>query len=86
MRTTSPNGWLICFDLKAVYHHLKLRESQRKYFGFSFEDAEGNTRYFQFDALPFGLSVAGWFFTQVLKHCAYFLNSIHHIVYVSVHF
>jgi len=54
--------WMVKFDLTAGYHHIPLHESQSKYFGFEFE---GN--YFCWRQLFFGLTLAPYFFTMVLR-------------------
>ena len=59
--------FLFGFDLKAGYHHLDINPIQRQYLGFSYTDHTGQTRYFVFNVLPFGLNIAGFIFTKVLR-------------------
>ena len=61
------NGYMTKFDLKSGYHHIEVVHTQHKLLGFSYDDYEGNVRYFQFKVLPFGLATAGLIFTKVLK-------------------
>ena len=55
------------FDLKSGYHHIDINPIQQQYLGFSFKDHRGKTRYFVFKVLPFGLNVAGFLFTKLLR-------------------
>ena len=54
------------FDLKSGYHHIDIHKNFKPFLGFqwSFDD---KSRYFQFNALPFGLNIAGYIFTKVLR-------------------
>src|SRR4029434_4633359 len=48
-----PNDWFITIDLKDAYFHVPIHPRHRKYLRFAF----GGIAY-QFNALPFGLSLA----------------------------
>ena len=61
----SPEGWGFQFDLKHGYHHIKLHPRSQIFCGFAWE-SRGNTEYFVFTALPFGLAPAAYCFTKVL--------------------
>ncbi|XP_072166403.1 uncharacterized protein [Diadema setosum] len=54
------------FDLKSAYHHVEISEPHRQYLGFSW-CSEGQTRYFVFNVLPFGISTAGYVFTKITR-------------------
>ena len=62
----SPAGWGFQFDLKHGYHHIKLNPKSQIFCGFAWE-TNGNTEYFVFTALPFGLAPAAYCFTKVLR-------------------
>jgi hypothetical protein len=57
-----PNDWLFTIDLTSGYHHLGIHHTHWRYLGFQFEN-----RYYVFTALPFGLSVACWVFTTLMR-------------------
>ena len=47
------NDYFVTFDLKNGYHHIQIHEEHRKYLGFQWTYANGETKYFQFLVLPF---------------------------------
>lgn len=55
------------FDLKSGYHHLDIFSEHQPYLGFSWPDSEGETCYYMFTVLPFGLSSAPYIFTKLLR-------------------
>ena len=59
--------FVFSFDLKSGYHHIDIFPDHRRYLAFSWDFGSGHTRYFQFTALPFGLSSAPFIFTKLLK-------------------
>ena len=59
--------WMICFDLKAAYHHIEISEEDHKYFGFA-AVIKGVERFFSFACLPFGFYVSAQVITKVLRH------------------
>ena len=59
--------YFITFDLKNGYHHIQIHREHRKYLGFEWTFANGETRHYQFLVLPFGLNSAGYLFTKVLR-------------------
>ena len=54
------------FHLKSGYHHVDIFSDHWKYFAFSWEFGEGQTRYYLFTVLPFGLSSAPFIFNKLL--------------------
>ena len=60
------NDLLFTFDLKSAYHHVEIFEPHRTYLGFSC-DFGNQTRYFEFNVLPFGISAAGYLFTKLTR-------------------
>lgn len=60
------DGFLFKFDLKSGYHHVDIHNSHQTYLGFSWS-VEGETKYFVFSVLPFGLSTAPFAFTKVCR-------------------
>ena len=57
--------WATSLDLKDAYFHVLVRHSDRKFLRF---DWKGRT--FQFNVLPFGLSLAPWAFTRLTRELA----------------
>ena len=55
------------FDLTSGYHHIDIHPEHVKFLGFQWEFANGETRFFQFVVLPFGLAPACFVFTKVLR-------------------
>jgi len=49
---------MIKFDLTSAYHFVAVNKPHTKYLGFSWTDKLGNTFYYKFLMLPFGLSSA----------------------------
>ena len=62
-----PYGWLTKFDMKSGYHHVSIWPPHRKYLGFAWINSEGDTEYYVFNALPFGLSPAPFIFTKLFR-------------------
>ncbi|KAK7103605.1 hypothetical protein V1264_018473 [Littorina saxatilis] len=61
-----PGDWVTSFDLTDAYFHILIHPSDRKWLRFLWGE-----RIFQFRALPFGLSLAPWIFTMVVRQvCA----------------
>ncbi|KAK5969031.1 Ribonuclease HI [Trichostrongylus colubriformis] len=56
------HGFMATFDLKAGYHHVRIKDSDTNYLGFRWEG-----RCFKFLCLPFGLSSAPYIFTKLLR-------------------
>ena len=54
------------FDLRHGYHHIDIFPEHQTYLGFSWF-YEGKLRYFVFTVLPFGLSVAPYCFTKIVR-------------------
>jgi len=59
---------VICFsfDLKSGYHHVEIFQPYQTFLSFSW-DFQGETRYYIFTVLPFGLSAAPYIFTKILR-------------------
>ena len=57
----APDQWIASLDLKNTYIHVPIQSSHQKFLRFHWQ---GQT--YQFQALPFGLSMAPWVFTKVL--------------------
>lgn len=54
------------FDLKSGYHHVSINKEYQTYLGFSWVE-NGVHKYFVFTVLPFGISIAPWLFTKLLR-------------------
>lgn len=57
-----PGDWAASLDLKDAYFHIPIFHRDRKWLRFHWEG-----RSFQFTALPFGLSLAPWVFTRIIR-------------------
>ncbi|XP_052103494.1 uncharacterized protein LOC127736976 [Mytilus californianus] len=66
--------YLFSFDIRSAYHHLEISDIHRTFLGFAW-NFDGNTRYFVFNVLPFGISTAGYIFTKVLREVVKHLRS-----------
>ena len=55
------------FDLKSGYHHLEIFPDHQPFLGFSWTYPDGNTCFYMFSVLPFGLSSAPYIFTKLLR-------------------
>ena len=54
------------FDLETGYHHIDITEDHQTFLGFSWQ-VNGDTKFFVFTFLPFGLSSAPYIFTKVVR-------------------
>ena len=72
--------WTCSIDLSSAYWHIPLSRKVKRYFHFQWE---GST--YQFDVLPFGVSVAPWIFWKVLRPWTQSLRSkgIRVVVYLD---
>ena len=61
-----PTDLLFKFDISQGYHHIDIDEQHQKYLGFSWK-IKGQTRYFVFTVLPFGLTSVPFLFTKVMR-------------------
>ena len=57
-----PDDYMFTIDLKSGYHHLDMHPDAWRYLGF-----EWKNKYYVYTALPFGLNVACWAFTKLLR-------------------
>ena len=62
----NPDDFLFGFDLKSAYHHIGIYEKHRDYLGFQWND-DGKTKFYVFNVLPFGVSVAAYIFTKITR-------------------
>ena len=58
--------YAFCFDLKSAYHHIELFHLHRTYCGFAWTE-HGQTEFYTFCVLPFGLCTAGFIFSKVMR-------------------
>ena len=54
-------------DLESSYHPISIVQHHRQFLGFSSLFHNGTRRYFTFKVLPFGLSIACFVFTKLLR-------------------
>ena len=59
--------YFFTFDLKSGYHHVNIHEDFHKYLGFQWSYRDGQVRFFIFVVLPFGLNIACYLFTKLLR-------------------
>ena len=80
-----PSCFFTKFDLKCGYHHVEIFPDHRKYLGFSWKFCNGQTRYFMFNVLPFGLSTAPYIFTKLFRPLVKLWRSrcFHPVVYLD---
>ena len=62
LRLGGRSWWACTWDLENGYHHLNVRPENRDLLGFGWRD-----RWYRFCVLPFGLSLAPWAFTRVVR-------------------
>lgn len=74
--------YVFTYDLKAAYHHLEIFSLHRCYLGFAWDvpdekDGDGKIkrRFYVFNVLPFGISVAGFIFSKVLREVVKYWRS-----------
>jgi hypothetical protein len=67
LELTRDQDYQITYDLKAAYHHIKIHPTQTKFLGAAIPKPNGETQYFIFLFLPFGLSSAVHCITKILK-------------------
>lgn len=60
------NDYIITFDLKSGYHHVPINKEFRTFLGFSWKIG-GVEKYFVFNVLPFGLNIACFVFTKLMR-------------------
>ena len=65
-----PPVWLASLDLQDAYFHVPLRRSLHKYLAFVYAD---DLLFFR--ALPFGLNVAPYIFTRIMRYPLSLLHS-----------
>ena len=73
------------FDLKSGYHHVGIFPSHQRFLGFSWTFPVGRTRYFAYAVLPFGLSLAPYLFTKLMRPLVKYWRSrgLYCIVYLN---
>lgn len=69
------DGYLATVDLKEAYFLIPIRQSDRKYLRFQFENENSELVTYEFTAMPYGLSVAPRVFTKIMKEVITSLRS-----------
>ena len=67
-------SFLFTYDLKSAYHHIMINPMFRTYLGLASE-SNGETKYYVFNCLPFGIGVASHIFSKTLRHVVKYLRS-----------
>jgi hypothetical protein len=61
-----PDDFLLAFDLKNQFFHVRLLPDARKYFGFAVPDEDGHVKFYQFTVMVYGLKSAVHVITRLL--------------------
>lgn len=79
-RLISPRNFLATIDLKDAYYLVPIAEKSRRFLRFSY-----GGELFEFTCLPFGLNIAPYIFTKILKPVAGFLRKrgFHSVFYLD---
>ena len=64
------NDYLCTFDLKSGYHHVDIYVDSQIYLGFKWKQ-----KYYMFTVLPFGLAMAYYVFTKLLRPVVKYLRT-----------
>ncbi len=62
LEATEPNEWFTTIDLKDAYFHVPIHPDHKKFLRFAFQ-----SQAYQFEVLPFGLSLSPRVFTRVVS-------------------
>lgn len=69
------NGYMANIDLKEAYLLIPIAKRHRKYLRFHFEDDKAHNIMYEFNAMPYGLSIAPRTFTKIMKEVVSHLRS-----------
>ncbi len=61
-----PGDYMLAFDLKNQFFHVRLHPEARKYFGFAVPDEQGQLRFYQFTVMVYGLKSAVHVVTRLI--------------------
>jgi hypothetical protein len=61
------NDFMMAFDLKNQFFHVKLHPDMQKYFGFALPDQQGVTKYYKFTVMVYGLKSAVHAVTKIIQ-------------------
>ena len=59
--------YMTSYDLRSMYHHVKLTDKTKELFGFKIPQEKGGDKYYKFDVLMFGSKPASWVTSKLLK-------------------
>ena len=62
-----PNDYQTSWDLTNCYFHIVIVPEHRKYLGFALPDVHGKLRYYQFNVMIYGVSIAAFVVTSLTK-------------------
>ena len=71
--------FLFTFDLKSAYHSIDINIKHRTLLGFAVKD-DGNTKWYVFNSLAFGIASAGHIFSKVLRVVVAFWRAKGHTI------
>lgn len=71
----TPQMYMTSFDLRSMYHHVKLTECSKELFGFKLPKEDG-FQYYRFDVLMFGSKPATWITSKLLKPAINYFRSL----------
>lgn len=79
------NGFLATIDLKEAYLLVPIKKSFRKYLRFQFKNNKSDLITYEFNAMPYGLSIAPRVFTKIMKEVMTYLRCKGHksVIYLD---
>lgn len=85
LELTREKDYQVTYDLKSVYHHIKIHPTQTKYLGAAVTKPEGGLQYFVFLYLPFGLSSTVHCIKKICKPVNAYIHGrgIRHSIYLD---
>ena len=76
LQVFSQGMFVFAFDLKSAYHHIEICAEHTKFLAFQWTFPQGETKFYEFLVLPFGLSSAPYIFTKVMRQLVKFWRGL----------
>nr|CAH7731121.1 unnamed protein product [Callosobruchus chinensis] len=77
LKLLSHNSYLGNIDMKDAYYMIAVNDNYKKYLRFLFKDKR-----YQFNCLPFGLNIAPYIFTKLLKPLVTLLRKLKNMLFI----